>query len=161
MSRKSNGLKKRQIIFSLLFVLLVLITSFFYLRKVESPELSWQRKNIVVANKTLDVYVADTADKQYHGLAGFESLPDEEGMLFVFNSAAPRSFWMKDMRMPIDIIWIKEGKVTGIVENIPVEHGVTDNHLRLYKSNGDADQVLEVRAGWAREYGISVGNEVK
>jgi len=100
-------------------------------------------------------------DAFYRGLGGRESLPDGRGMLFVFPDSGPHGFWMKDMLIPIDIIWIStEGRVVDIQTAQP-EPGVADPQLKRYSPNGEAKYVLEVRAGLAAEKGVNVGGEAR
>ena len=77
-------------------------------------------------------------------------------MLFVYSDHSARTFWMKGMRFPIDIIWIDRGRVRGIERSVPVPQGT----LPLYSSGGPADHVLEVPAGWARRHGTRRGDRV-
>ena len=79
-------------------------------------------------------------------------------MLFVFaEKDSPRVFWMKDMTMAIDIIWIDDNKVIQIDEKISPEPGVVENKLKRYIPNQTVDFVLEVAAGFSERYDISVG----
>ena len=100
-------------------------------------------------------------DAFYRGLGGRESLADDRGMLFVFPQSGPHSFWMKDMLIPIDIIWISaEGRVVE-VKTVQPEPGVPDDQLSVYNPNDPALYVLEVRAGLAAEKGVQVGDEAQ
>jgi len=100
-------------------------------------------------------------DAFYRGLGGRESLPDDRGMLFVFPEPGLLSFWMKDMLIPIDIIWISaEGRVVDIQTAQP-EPGIPDPQLKLYNPNGEAKYVLEVRVGLPAEKGVQVGDEAQ
>jgi hypothetical protein len=100
-------------------------------------------------------------DAFYRGLGGRESLPDDRGMLFVFPEPGRHTFWMKDMLIPIDIIWISaDGRVVDVQTARP-EPGVPDPQLRRYNPNGEAKYVLEVRAGLAAEQGVQAGDEAR
>ena len=77
-------------------------------------------------------------------------------MLFVYSDHLTRTYWMKGMRFPIDIVWIDRGRVTGVVRNAPVPHG----RPPLYSSVGPADHVLEMPAGWAARHGTKRGDPV-
>ena len=97
----------------------------------------------------------------YLGLGGRQSLPDDRGMLFVFPEAGRHAFWMKDMLIPIDIIWISaEGRVVDVQTAQP-EPGVADPQLKRYIPSGEAKYVLEVRAGLAAEKGVRAGDEAQ
>jgi hypothetical protein len=100
-------------------------------------------------------------DAFYRGLGGRESLPDDRGMLFVFPDSGRHAFWMKDMLIPIDIVWISaEGRVVDVQTAQP-EPGVPDPQLKRYNPTSEAKYVLEVRAGLADEKGVKVGNEAR
>jgi uncharacterized membrane protein (UPF0127 family) len=101
-----------------------------------------------------EVAADDAAREQ--GLAGRESLPEDRGLLFVYPDRRRRTFWMKGVRFPIDIIWIERGRVTGIERDVPVPRG----DLPLYPSDRPADRVLEVPAGWAARHGVRAGARV-
>ena len=100
-------------------------------------------------------------DAFYRGLGDRESLPDDRGMLFVFPEPGRHTFWMKNMLIPIDIIWISaDGRVVDVQTARP-EPGVPDPQLRRYNPNGEAKYVLEVRAGLAAEQGVQAGDEAR
>ena len=81
---------------------------------------------VSLAGKTLNVEVADTSLKQAQGLSGRSGLSEDEGMLFVYNESHMGNFWMKDMIMPIDIIWINGDKVIDISSEVQPEPGVAE-----------------------------------
>lgn len=64
--------------------------------------------NISIGNKKYKVDIADTEDKQEKGLQGVTDLPENEGMLFLFGEPSKISMWMKDTKIPLDIIFIDE-----------------------------------------------------
>jgi uncharacterized membrane protein (UPF0127 family) len=104
---------------------------------------------------------ATGSDAFYRGLGGRESLPDDRGMLFVFPEPGRHEFWMKDMLIPIDLIWISAaGRVVDIQTAQP-EPGVADPQLKRYNPVGEATYVLEVRAGLAAGKGVKVGDEAQ
>lgn len=119
-------------------------------------------KQITIGNKELSAEIVDTDALRRKGLSEKTSLTDNEGMLFVFDRQNTSvSFWMKDMKMAIDIIWIDDGKVVQIDENVPApKTGTPDKDLRLYKPQTTIDYVLEVRAGFSKKYGIKQGTSV-
>lgn len=102
------------------------------------------------------VEVAQTAQEQAKGLSGQTALQKGRGMLFPFKTAKSRVFWMNGMVIPIDILWIREGKIVAIDANAapprPAEAPARFRHV--------ADLVLEVPAGFAQEMRIGVGQSV-
>lgn len=113
-------------------------------------------RDILMKEQKLSVEIADTIQKQGQGLSGRPSMKENEGMLFVFQESAPRSFWMKDMRFPIDIIWINaEGVIVGIAPEVSPE-----TFPRTFQSPLPVPYVLELSAGWVQSHGVLVGDRI-
>ncbi len=123
--------------------------------------LAVKRARVLVNDRTFNVEVADSAPQQMRGLSGRESLPEDSGMLFVFNYAGMQSFWMKDMRFPIDIIWIKSERIIGVEKNVPPQPDKSVFGLKIYTSPEPADRVLEINAGLADKYGFKPGDTIR
>jgi uncharacterized membrane protein (UPF0127 family) len=100
----------------------------------------------------------DEASRQ-RGLSGRPGLADDEGMLFLLPDDSP-SFWMKGMRFPLDILWIKDGRVVDVSADVPTPRG-SDAPLPTYSPDRPADRVLEVNAGWAADHGVRRGDAVE
>ena len=114
-----------------------------------------------VKNLVLQVKVASTADVRKKGLSNIDSLPINEGMLFVFDQKGRYSFWMKDMKFPIDIIWIDENKkIVNISKNAIPEPKKADKDLTKYDSSYDVKYVLEINAGLAGANNLQIGDLV-
>ena len=119
------------------------------------------RKEIKVGNYSLNVEIADSEDERKKGLSGRNTLEENTGMLFSFGqeNVLP-SFWMKGMLIPIDIIWINDGKIAKIDKSVQPEPGKTDSDLSFYRPNAPIDFVLEVPAGFSGKNNIGVGDKV-
>lgn len=146
-------------IFALGFILKSQVKSQIVARNVLSTSPSMQIK---VGGASVHVTLAKTDQEITKGLGGTLHLDSDEGMLFVFVAKdQKRIFWMKDMIIPIDIIWIKDGKVVQIDKNIPAPASNTpDNQLKLYPSNQAIDYVLEVNAGFSDKNNIKIDTPV-
>jgi len=121
-------------------------------------------RKFVTINKTkVYIEVAQTPTQWQIGLSNHESLGKNEGMLFIFDKENTRpSFWMQGMKFGLDIIWINDSKVSQLHLDVPPpESGDTDGELPLYQPYDVIDYVLEVNAGFIKEKGIAVGDEVK
>ena len=101
---------------------------------------------IKVGDIEVKVMVRDTVEGRRQGLSGFNKLENDEGMLFVFPVANRYSFWMKEMKIDLDFVFIKDGKVVEIIEEImaPKE----DESPVTVKPKVSVDKVLEVNRGW-------------
>jgi len=131
--------------FFLLFLLLLASCSF-------TPELTVLTKDKPVH---FSIELAKTPEQHAKGLMFRESLPDNQGMFFVFEADEPRSFWMKNTLIPLDIIFInKDFIITGISHAIPCTH----DPCTIY--NGTGKYVLEINAGLSQKYNISVGDRI-
>ena len=111
---------------------------------------------VQVGDLVVRAEVARTVDEQVRGLAGHASLGPTDGMLFPYDPPAEPTFWMRGVDFPIDLIWIREERVTGVEEDMPADGGV-----RRYRAPSAVDAVLEVQSGFVREHGILLGDTVK
>ena len=93
------------------------------------------------------------------GLAVKNELKENESMLFVFDKPEKHSFWMKDMKFPIDIIWLdSNGKVVHIEEKL--EPCPLAPICPSYPPSADSQYVLETVAGFIQRNNISVGTNI-
>ena len=76
-------------------------------------------------------------------------------MLFLLADDSP-SFWMKGMRFPLDIVWIKDGRVVDVSADVPPPRG-PNAPLPTYSPDRPANRALEVNAGWAADHGVAAG----
>ena len=99
----------------------------------------------------IEVVVADTSAEHLRGLQGADALDEGEGMLFVWEEPAVRTFAMKDVSFPIDVIFFDESQNVSAIE--PLDPG---DEQRV-SSPSPARYVLETPQGWAERIGITVG----
>lgn len=100
----------------------------------------------------VDVIIADDMQEWSRGLQGYERLEAGRGMLFDFGSAASRTFAMKDVTFPIDVVFIAEDGTVSAIE--PLDPGDT----RFVTSPSASVYAIELPQGWAEENGIEVGD---
>lgn len=142
--------------------------SFFGNRSVSIPLLepsptSEPKFSMKIGGNEVLAKIADTPQKRMVGLSEHESLPDNEGMLFVFEESDQfMVFWMKGMSFALDLIWIDDGKVVQIHENAPPQSANTpDSETVFYLPNQPINYVLEVNAGFIEKNNIQVGDMVE
>lgn len=105
--------------------------------------------------------IANNDEARRKGLGKRDSLALDRGLLFVFDKPAFYTFWMKDMKFAIDIIWLDEGKkIVHIVQNVPPEPGKKDSELTRYTSPVMARYVLEINAGLTSLQNLQLGDVV-
>jgi uncharacterized membrane protein (UPF0127 family) len=104
------------------------------------------------------VEVAATDAARARGLMFRERLAEDEGMLFTFDVPRRYGFWMKHVRVPLDIIWLDAGgRVVWIVESAPP---CPAEPCPMYAPRVEASFVVELAAGFARRHGIAPGDTV-
>ena len=106
---------------------------------------------------SFDVEIADSMDERARGLMFREHLDDTAGMLFVFDDETPRSFWMKNTLIPLDMIFINSNlTVVEVKANVlPCESDPCQSYRSL-----PSMYVLEINANLAENKGIRVGSKL-
>lgn len=92
------------------------------------------------------------------GLMNRSSLPENTGMVFLYDGNVEQSFWMKNMNFPIDLIYLKEGTVTKVYKKIMP---CTNDICRTYPSKGLIDRAVEVPAGFCAKNHIKKGSIIR
>lgn len=131
-----------------IFLLLLLLTFI----------LSRKSTKVTVGGQTFSVKVAKTDKEKQVGLSETKKLDKNKGMLFIFDNPDYYAFWMKNMKFPIDIIYINGDKVTYVVHSAPAPTG---SNLPIYQPNEKSDKVLEINSGLSKTYNIKAGSPVK
>ncbi|MGF7161247.1 hypothetical protein FHS85_002882 [Rhodoligotrophos appendicifer] len=142
-------------------VVLVLMAAFLWVQQAHAQEAANADGTEPVTLATDSGYVviaaevARTSAQKQQGLMNRDSLPEGRGMLFIWDSPAPVTMWMRNTRIPLDMIFITEhGLVHRIVENtVPFSEEFISSH-------GDVLAVLEVRAGVSHRVGLRPGHKV-
>ena len=142
---------------NLIILLIVIIASLIFLFMISQKEHALTK--LKIGETELEVEISDTLVKQVQGLSGRESLCENCGMLFVFGEKRERTFIMRGMKFPLDMIFIREGRVVEIKANIPYPEA-GESPLSV-PSREEADMVLEVNAGYATTHRIQTGDTIK
>jgi uncharacterized membrane protein (UPF0127 family) len=122
-------------------------------KKTALQELRIERDGAVVAG--LKAEFARTQEERSRGLMYRKSLPDGEGMLFIFERDQTVSFWMKNTLIPLSIAFIAaDGRITEIRDMRP-------NDLSSVQSSRSVRYALEVPQGWFSRVGVGPDDVVK
>jgi uncharacterized protein len=119
----------------------------------------YRQVNVSVNGQVLIADIAATDEQIVKGLSVKNTLAENEAMLFVYDNEAQYTFWMKNMKFPIDIIWIDADKTV-----VHIEHNLqpcsSDLLCPTYKPVDDSLYVLETVAGFAEKHDIAKGTAV-
>ena len=119
----------------------------------------YKKINVTVNGVPLVADLAITGEQRSKGLAVKDSLAENESMLFYFPKANEYAFWMKNMKFPIDIIWLDTDRKV-----IHIEYSLEpcdSDACPLYKPEGKTQYVLETVAGFAQKYDVTEGTVVE
>ena len=124
-----------------------------------TPGCAAQEPQVRLRGEVFKVDLARTREEQARGLMFVEEMPLERGMLFIFPGEQVRGFWMKNTRIPLDILYFDRdlALVSGVENARPC---APSGRCPTLPSQGPAKYVLELNAGMARELGVERGDEL-
>jgi uncharacterized membrane protein (UPF0127 family) len=110
-----------------------------------------------MGDRLIELEVAKTPQQQALGLMYRQSLPANRGMLFLFDNPQMVRFWMKNVSIDLDLIFLSQGEIQAIASNVPP---CQETPCPTYGPDVLIDQVIELRGGIAQELGIEVGDRI-
>ena len=114
--------------------------------------------SVELKGHTFSIEVADTDAAREHGLMDRTEMAADHGMLFVFNDDAPRAFWMKNTKIPLDMLYFDaDRRLVSVQHNVPP---CTADPCPAYSSGAPARYVLELNGGEAKKIGVTAGDEL-
>ena len=117
-----------------------------------------QTASVRVGEHRFTVDVADTDRTRSRGLMFVEHMDDGHGMIFLFPNQEPRSFWMKNTKIPLDILYFdRNRRLVAWSLNTPP---CTTRNCPSYPSRVPAQYVLEINGGLSKKLGIRLGDEL-
>jgi uncharacterized membrane protein (UPF0127 family) len=106
--------------------------------------------------RRFSVEIADTNETRTRGLMFRDALPDDQGMLFVFEREEPLAFWMRNTRIPLDIFYFDAARrLVSVAKGVPP---CTTSTCPSYPSAAPARFTLELNAGAAKRLGTQRGD---
>src|SRR3989344_2919914 len=115
-------------------------------------------KTVQIGSQPFELELATTTLAKAKGLGYRDSMPEDQGMLFFFDAPGKHGFWMKGMRFPLDIIWLRNDVIVFIAENLAPP---TSPIPPSYAPTPDADAVIELTAGMVKKLDVHIGDVVK
>ncbi|MDE1724896.1 MAG: DUF192 domain-containing protein [Thaumarchaeota archaeon] len=127
-------------------------------------EVKFPRGTIKLDDKVLDVQIAETDAQKVRGLMFQNQLPDDQGMIFVFNQEQVVPIWMLNMQFPLDIIWFDaNGNVVHMEKNVPpCKSALETATCTVQNADGKkAKYVLEVTGGFTGKFHITENSKMQ
>lgn len=129
--------------------------------KARNLDKIYQKAQLQVGRVKFTAYIADDEAKRSQGLMFIEKLPDDVGMLFVFDQQQPLGFWMKNTLIPLNIGFFDERAELIDTQEMQVAPSVMDLNPPTYQSRGAALFALEMNAGWFKKHGVNKGARLR
>ena len=114
---------------------------------------------VAINNHIFDLEIAKTDKERETGLAKYRNIPQNFGMLFLFEKPDYYSFWMKNMKFSIDIIFIRNNKIVTIFKNASLPKS-NNEFLPIYRTQQPSDTVLEINAGLSDKYNFQKNESI-
>lgn len=116
------------------------------------------KTEVIIGTQPYRLSVADDDISRQKGLSGVTELGKNEGLLMVFDTDEKHGIWMKDMLIPIDILWLDSNKkVIYIVQDAQPELSTSE----VFTPNKPARYVIELASGSAKQHSVRVGHEIQ
>ncbi len=114
---------------------------------------------VVLKGQRFKVEIVVSPEERARGLMFREAMDADSGMLFVFAAPEPQAFWMKNTRIPLDILFFDNAaRYLGVQANVPICRG---DPCPAYPGPAPARYVLELNAGRAEALGLEVGDPLQ
>lgn len=139
--------------------LIILVAAILVIAAISVSYLVFQPRNtvrITIDGVTLSVDLATTPAEQQKGLSDRSSMASDHGMLFIFQSEDYWSFWMYEMKFPLDMIWFNSSRQAVFFEqDLPPCNPTV---CPVFTPPAKAMYVLEVNAGFIAAHRVSLGD---
>jgi uncharacterized membrane protein (UPF0127 family) len=113
---------------------------------------------LYIGSEKFTVEIADTIEKQAIGLMFRKNVPDDFGMLFIYDVEDYHGYWMKNCLVHLDIIYLnKEKQVVDMYINVPP---CKEEPCKTYVTRVPAQYVLELRGNRAKEINLKIGDSI-
>lgn len=151
-----NKISKISII--LLLLSIVFLPDFSYSNRVDDKKYNVKLQIINTDNKYQEfkVAIAESEKEKEQGLMFVTNLPINYGMLFKFEEEQIVNMWMKNTKIPLDMLFIDKNNII-----VAIKHNATPESLDTTSSQYKIVKILEINGGLSKSLGIKIGSLVK
>lgn len=111
---------------------------------------------------TVKLEVASSPEEITRGLMYRTSMPEDSGMVFLFHPLRAVNFWMYHTLIPLDMLFVRDGTIVKLFENVPPCKSENPEDCPRYPSGAgiQVSEVIELNGGYARRHGLKEGDTV-
>ena len=150
--------KNERRLLSVVIIILAVISGVIFMTITSRAPIVNDLVTVEINGHIIRAELAQTPEEHYRGLSNREALDPDRGLLFIFEDSSRKSFVMREMNFPLDIIFISNDTITDVFSDLVPEGSQPEN---IYQSSQPVNLVLEVRAGYCQAQGIKPGDQVK
>jgi hypothetical protein len=126
----------------------------------EPVKVAFEKEKIKIGSKTIVVEIAKTPDQHQYGLMNRNSLPENSGMLFIFENEQTLNFWMKNTFIDLSIAYINKDKQIIDIQEMKATNQMMVGDLPTYPSLKPALYALEMNTGWFKKNKVKLGQKL-
>lgn len=149
-------------IFHKFLIIIICIPALFLYQDAKSFGENFKINNssdfVIIKNQKIFVDVAYKPQQLMKGLMFIDELPENNGMIFLFSNVGYKNFWMKNMKISLDMLFIYKDKIVNIYKGVPV---CKNDPCPIYESKYKINSVLELKTNFCDKYNIKIGDKVK
>jgi len=116
---------------------------------------------VKIQNEQIRVLIADTSERWFKGLSDRKDLGEYGGTWFSFLSKDYHTMVMRDMKFPLDIVWLDDDIIVDMAPHVKPESGADEDSLTKYRPRLPSNAVLELLAGSIGQYGLKIGDKLE
>lgn len=159
-------MQKVMTVFLILLAIAILLFAGFLFSQNYFQKQSFKTAKVCIGSNCFNVELAENYWQQSRGLMYKESLAQNAGMLFIFNKEANYPFWMKNTKIPLDIIWINANKQIVYISELTQPCLPAGRQVMLFicpqiNPKVNAKYVLEINGGLAQKFNFKIGDLVE
>ena len=143
-------------------IIMVIWSIYSFTKRPQASNIPLKVTSVKIKNTEFMVEIADTEASRQKGLMQRNSLPQDKGMLFVFDKTGIYPFWMKDTLIPLDMIGISEDKkITYINHMVEPCNNTIEAICKSIVPTSTAKYVLEINGGISKKINLQIGDTVE
>ena len=148
----------KKLIFKLIGVVVTFMAFIFVCCYATSAKNQLDVGYALLNNKKVALEIASDPHSREIGLMYRDSLAENKGMIFIFDKSDEVGFWMKNVRIPLDMLFVSHSKIVKVEKDVPI---CKNDPCSVYTSDAAVDSVIELKDGFCDKYNIKAGQTIE